>query len=347
MSHQPTTGRAAERRRRRSSRGRRPARPVPLGELAILGACLLLAALVVGAVQPVLSERHQQVRVKHDVYFLPPPSQVATLSLGYKAALADALWAHVLVSQGLHTSEKRRFENLIRLYDVINELDPSWRMPYLLADALITFQGTTTPVSEVIKAREILERGVKHRPHDAEIWLNLGQFVAFVAPSSYLEDTHPELAATWRIEGARMLARAAELGAGSMSYVSWQAVGGAGILEKAGERDAAIRFVQRALAVTDDEELKEYLLQRLQHLVGERVLDEHRRREEAFLEAARRSAPFLSRQTILELGPPPAPWHCAGPGQHRQPRCAPSWRQWAELHDTAHKAGEPAASPVP
>ena len=156
-------------------------------EVIVAAVLIGLAIITVSSVRRHLWATNKRIQNRHDVYFLPPPAQVERLSLGYKYALADVLWAHVLVSQGLHTFERRRFENLLRLYDTINLLDPKWRTPYLLADALITFQATTTPLNEVIKAREILERGVKNRPFDGEIWLNLGQFVSFVAPSSYIE----------------------------------------------------------------------------------------------------------------------------------------------------------------
>src|SRR6185503_18069668 len=125
-----------------------------------------------------------------------------------------------------------------------------------MADALITFQSAETPLEEVRKAREIMERGVAARPLDGELWLVLGQFVSYIAPGSYLTDE--EEIKRWRREGVVYLARAAELG-GDDSKISWQALGGVGILHRAGERDAAIRFLKRTMAVTEDEELKEQL----------------------------------------------------------------------------------------
>lgn len=305
--------------------------------LFAVAACLGLAIALVGSVRGALFDQHREVKNRHDVYFLPPPAQVEAMSLGYEAAVADILWAHVLVSQGLHTFEQRRFENLLRLYDTINRLAPTWRSPYLLADALITFQADTTPLEEVIKAREILERGTKHRPYDGEIWLNLGQFVSFVAPASYIEDHDPELAARWRREGVAYLARASELGAGRSS-ISWQALGGANILVEAGERDAAIRFLKRTYAVTDDEELKQDILKRLERLVAERELARYRGRDEAFRERYRGQLPFLSRDQILVLGPPPAPARCAG--SNDEPRCATTWRGWSQRYDSASGPGD-------
>ncbi|AUX33416.1 MULTISPECIES: hypothetical protein [Sorangium] len=285
------------------------------------------AAVAIGIVRAPAAALEKRVAETSDVYVLPPPDEVVTLSLGYRSALADLLWSHVLVSQGLHTMERRRFENLTLLLDAINALDPTFRDPYLFADALITFQTSTTPHDEVVKAREIMERGVQNRPLDGEIWLALGQFVAFIAPASYLTD--PAEKAQWRLDGARMLARAAELG-GNDANISWQALGGAGILGRAGEREAQIRFLQRTLAVTDDEGLKQQIRAQLDKLLGEQAAEAYRRRIDGFSEIWRRDLPFVSKTAILVLGPPRDPAYCAGGAHADEPRCATTWSAWAE-----------------
>ncbi|MEZ4440899.1 MAG: hypothetical protein R3B72_17510 [Polyangiaceae bacterium] len=308
-----------------------------LREILPHGAAILAAIVAIGSVRGRLFDAHKHAKNEHDVYFLPPPEQVVTMAMGYRAAMADVLWAHVLVSQGLHTFERRRFENLTRLYDAINALDPTWRQPYLLADALITFQSAQTPVEEVQKAREILERGVEHRPFDGEIWLNLGQFVSFVAPASYLED-YPEMAARWRREGVAYLARATELGSAN-SKISWQAIGGGSILLRAGEREAAIRFYERAYAATDDPELKEHILELLQKKLAERHLERYRRWDEAFKRGveADLGLPLTGppgpgeRDLVLLLGPPLAPARCAGLGpEEKREGCYGSWQAWSD-----------------
>jgi tetratricopeptide (TPR) repeat protein len=301
-----------------------------------LNAILLVvaAAWLVAAVRPRLFDADRTVRERHDVYFLPPPKQVATMSLGYRSAVADVLWAHVLVSQGLHTIERRRFDNLSRLYDVINELAPTWRTPYLYVDALFSFQAGGDRYEDAKKARAILERGAENRPLDAELWLNLGQYVAFIAAPSYIQDHHPEEAEQWRLDGARALARAAEL-AGDQSWIAWQAIGGTSILRKAGEQEASIRFLERALAVTEDEELREDLLLRLRQLAGEKLFVEQQQRARAFHQEVDDHLPFLTRAAALVVGPFPAPNRCAGPGHDLEPSCATSWRQWAERQQRA------------
>jgi hypothetical protein len=287
---------------------------------------LAAGALLVRGVQADLAARHAHLRETSDSYGLPPPEETVRLSLGYRAALADVLWMHVLVSQGEHMLERRRYENLTRLIDTINALDPSFRDPYLFADALVTFQAGDTPIEEIRKVREILELGVKNRPFDAEMWLTLGQFVRLVAPS-YLTD--PAEKEAWRRDAGPMLLRAAEL-SGDNASIAWQAIGGA----RAMERDAGIRFRKRVLAVTDDEELKERLTKEIAALEGEGEAESIRRREAAFRELWRRDVPFVERRgVVLILGPKRDPARCAGDGHETVPECALTWRDWAERLD--------------
>lgn len=300
-------------------------------KLVTLG-LVLASAGAIGAVRGTLASVHQHVKEESDVYVLPPPDQVVALSLGYRSALVDLLWAHVLVSQGLHTFERRRFENLSLFVDSINELEPTFREPYLLADALYTFQGFEPSHDEVLKARAVMERGSRELPSDGQLWLSLGQFVAFIGPGTYLTDENE--AQQWRIDGARILARAAELG-GENANITWQTLGAAGIFHRAGERDAEIRLRLRALAVTDDPELQERLRRELGKLLSEEQKEISINLDRQLVDLWQRDLPFIPRGTMLVLGPPVEPARCAGPGHERDPACAFSWKSWAERHAPA------------
>lgn len=290
-------------------------------------AIALAAALVLALVRAPLFERHHRIKETSDVYGLPPPREVVVMSLGYRAAVADVLWAHLLVSQGLHMMEKRRYENIVLLIDAINALDPTFREPYRLADALITFNASATPVEEVRKAREIMERGVRNRPLDAELWLGLGEFTTYIAPRSHLQD--PAEQEQWRIDGAKMLVRAAEL-SGNNSAIAWHALGGARYLSQAGARDAEIRFLQRTMVVTDDEELKEKVRSRLEQLRGAQRMDGYARVEQGIWGMRHEDLPFVSRIRYMVLGPPRDSVRCAGSRHRDEPACARTFREWEE-----------------
>lgn len=311
------------------------ARAEALRTLGLVALCALAVALVRGR----LFDQHQRIRETSDVYPLPPPPEVVVMSLGYRSAFADVLWAHLLVSQGLHLMERRRYENITPLLDTINELDPTFGDPYRMTDALVTFNANKIPVEDVRKARAIMERGVKNRPLDAELWLVLGQFTAFIAPSSYL--TEPAEQEQWRVDGARFLARAAEL-SGDNASVAWQAIGAARYLGRAGERDAEIRFLERTMVVTDDEELKEKLRARLA-VLRDKQRDAERaerftRLERGIWDMRHHDVPFVTRLRYMALGPPRDPVACAGAARARDAACAASFREWEERSEAERPA---------
>ncbi|HVY46089.1 MAG TPA: hypothetical protein VHB21_09430 [Minicystis sp.] len=302
-----------------------------MSRLGDLGGTALLAgaaALGIAASQAPLNDAHRHVHETTDVYVLPPPEEVVTMSLGYRAALADVLWADALVSQGLHMQEHRHYHIVGDLISAINALDPEFRSPYLMADALITFQIGEPSHEEVVEVRKILERGTKNLPLDAEMWLDLGSFVAFVAPGTYLTD--PAEKQQWKLDGAADLARAAEL-AGDDSSIAWRALGGAGVYGRAGQHEAMVRFYQRACAVTDDKEL----LAQCEKLLGKAMDAERRERVKrmkgAFEAAWNGDLPFVSLAELLVLGPPRDVAYCAGGTHEDDPKCAGTWRAWADL----------------
>src|SRR5688572_8368810 len=148
-------------------------------------------------------------------------------SLGYRAAVADALFAHVLVWYGQHLKEKVRFEFVGHYLDIVTTLDPTFREPYYYADALITLQTQAPARRDYETARRLLERGVASRPQDTELWLLAGQYLAYGAPP-YLGD--PAAAAEWRMAGARMLARACEL-VGKNENIPYHCITAAGLFD--------------------------------------------------------------------------------------------------------------------
>ncbi|MBI4956567.1 MAG: hypothetical protein HY908_31410 [Myxococcales bacterium] len=294
-------------------------------ELGLTAAAVLAAVGAIALVRAPLWATERQVKERYDVYVLPPPDELKVLALGYDSAVADLIWSHVMVEQGLHTEARRRFDNLGKFYDALHALDPTWRRPYLFAETLFTFTAETPPLEDVLKAREVLERGVAARPLDGELWADLGYYTSFYAPPSFLEPDHPELAKAWRADGIRFLERAAEL-SGGKAEVGWSAITAASALWKKGETEATLRFLRRALAVTEDENLRAYIRAQLAALGA----STDPAIERAFTARYQRFWPFFGKSRALLLGPPRDPARCAGAGHGAEPECAASWLEWAE-----------------
>jgi tetratricopeptide (TPR) repeat protein len=260
-----------------------------------------------------------------DVYALPQPEQLNVVSLGYRAALADLIFAHVLVWHGLHFQEKRRFEFAAEYLDAVTTLDPQFRDPYYYGDTLIAVQAGKPTREDYIRARRLLERGMRERPDDTELWLSSGQFIAYVA-APWLED--PKERDAWRLEGARRMARACEL-VGSNENIPYNCISAATVFSRTGERDALIRFLERILSVSDDEAIRDYALAKLRQVMGEQELERFERRASGLREAWRKDLGFVSLTSALVVGPSFEPASCAGDARTKL-ECATSWYGWRE-----------------
>lgn len=295
---------------------------------SLMGGSLALAsALVIGLSQPVLSSRCEAVRVTSDVYSLPEPDQMPVMSLGYRAAVADVLWAYVLVTQGLRLQQHRKFDYCTRYFETIFALEPTYREPYLYADSLLS--STIAMSEEDVRAlRALYEKGMVERPTDAKLYYIAGSFMAYVAPSVLPESEH----ANWRLAGANALRRAAELGA--TAETQWSVITSASLLTASGERAAAISLLERVYQITDDDDLRERIRGKLLSLREAQAAERAQATARAFETAWRADLPFVKRPLFLVLGPKTDPVKCAGPENYGSRDCVRDWVSWSELQST-------------
>ena len=284
-----------------------------------------LGVLLITMVRGSLAETFDGLKIKNDVYPLPPVQQTVLLSLGYRAALADVIFAHLLVSQGLHFQEKRRFEFVGSYLETINELDPKFRSPYMIADTLLTMQPVPPPLSYYIKARAILERGMKELPFDSELHINAGQYLLYLGINAIKD---PEEQAEWKRAGTRAFARACEV-LGNQKNLPFHCIHAAAMLEKEGKREAMLAFVHKMLTV-DDPEIREKALAYLAFAEGQAARQKAEARFSALAKEHAEDAPFLSGDLYGLLPPRFETLACTGMSNSLQPRCATSWRDRTE-----------------
>jgi hypothetical protein len=282
---------------------------------ALLPLGLAAAAMAgIALVQEPLSADARTVKQREDVILLPPPAELRAMTLGYRAAAADLLWAKLIVEHGLHVQEKRPFPDVVRYLDGILAVEPDFALLYEFVDTLVLYapEGNTADNARVVRA--YLERGTRERPFDPKMWLHYGQYMAFLA-QSFLEDEQ-EIDA-WRMEGALALARAVELGSDPDRSLSAST-----ILSKAGESKAAIEHLQRAYALADDPETRRQISAKLRHL---EATSEAEVAVDAVEREWRASYPFFSRDLMLLVGPRRKPAACAGPSSYDRKRCPRNW----------------------
>ncbi len=314
-----------------SPRDPKPHSAPPSGSVGLHGpvfACVFASAIcMIAWAQPQVDSTAASVQQKSDVYALPRADLLPAMSLGYRAALADYIWAHILVTQGLRMEEHRPFDHLGRYLDAVTVLEPKFREPYRLGDTLLSYQpNDPNPDQSMHTARRILEKGVRELPNDGELWINYGEFLAYVAPS-FLRN--PQDAQQWRVDGARALVHAGDLGGSRSQYSLWHAIAGVGILTKEGERDAMMAFLQRVFAITEDPELRDHIQMKLDRLAQGKFESNALTLSRAFDELWHRRLPFMSRTALRILGPDVPVWRCAGISDTEDlSACERSWPEW-------------------
>jgi hypothetical protein len=286
---------------------------------------IALAALGVAKLQPRLAQALHDTKMREDVYVLPPPGQLKVLTLGYDAAAVDHLWAKLLIEFGTHAVERRDFEYAPNYVDAILALEPDYAPIYKYVDTLMIYRRAGAGTEEDARlARKYLERGTRERPYDHEVWLQYGEFIAFMSPTFFKDQKEID---QWRHDGAMAIGRAVELGADAERGNS-----AASILSRAGDTDAAIRQLMRQLAVTDDPDKRDQIEARLKAL-QQTQYDDRQARSLKYIDAAwRNTFPFLSRAEFLLLTPERPPARCAGLTSASQEGDCP--RSWDEKLET-------------
>jgi hypothetical protein len=286
---------------------------------------IALAGAAVGALRGPLNTRFTATRIQHDVFALPPPGQMVTMSLGYRSALADLIFAHVLVSSGIHLQEKREFEFVGNYLETVNALDPKFEMPYRLADTLLTLQVKRVGAENFREAKRILERGMAEFPLDQALWESAGQFFAYLGPSVFDD---PKEQQEWMLAGGRTLAHACEL-VGSDENIPYHCVVAAGLLTKAGADAASLQFLERMKIVSDDPEIQRFVDAMLSKAKDAERDDRAPAHHQAFQAAWGTDLPFVTRGALLAIGPNWDPADCAS----LNASCSTSWRAWGEAVD--------------
>jgi hypothetical protein len=282
-------------------------------------ACVLAGALGIAALQPGLARNIHKLHQRDDVFLLPPPRELRAMTLGYRAAATDLLWAKLILEYGVHFQEKRAFPDVTRYIDGILSVEPDFQTLYLYVDTLLVWTSPAAHEEDARKARSYLERGTRERPYDPEVWLHYGQFTAFLAPSFLKSEAEIQ---QWRKDGALAIMRAVELGADAD-----RSLAASTILRKSGDRDANIKFLERAYAMTDDPETRQQILYKMKMLDA---TSDAEISQTAIERECRARWRFLTRGECLLVGPARSAATCAGPLSFARDDCPRSWQAFVD-----------------
>jgi hypothetical protein len=287
-----------------------------------VAAALLLAASIGGVaeLQPRLATTAHVVKEVGDVFVLPPPAELHVATLGWDAAAVDLLWSDLLVEYGTHWTEHRDFVDTPKYADAILELEPDYAPLFKYIDTMLAYRPLQGTEQDVREARAYLERGTRARPDDAELWMEYGSFIAFIAPSFLHDAAEIE---RWRTDGALAMGHAVDLGADAD-----RALTAATLLTRGGATQAAIGYLERAYAFTEHPSMAavhEAIGKRLADLQAKGILDAADVTARAIDQRWQSELPFVSRDHYLLLGPLVDPLRCAGLAGAEDPACERRW----------------------
>lgn len=244
-------------------------------------------------------ERCSAAATYEDIYYLPSPSWLRVLSLGYHEALADLIWMRALVYFGEEVAHRGRARHVFQYTEAMLALDEDFRSPYHWIATAALYGNTELTPADVRRAIEIMERGLAKFPSDGELAWDIGATLAFELPP-LLDD--PEEDENARRDAAPFLMMAARLGAAP----EWMALTNASMLSHLGEVETAAQHLEEMYAITRDEgtraRIAATIAQLRSQLYAETLIEVDRDQEEARV----REMPYVSPELFPLIREPEA-----------------------------------------
>ena len=224
--------------------------------LALLLASLLAAsALLVRQVDRVRDDEPLQ-----EVLYIPSPTVVKRMSLGYSGLLADIYWTRVVQYFGTkHRAKSKQYLILKPLLEMTTALDPKLLPTYQFGSVFLA-QKPPEGAGDPQAAADLVEQGIRENPQAWRLYYDLG----FVY---WLELKDPARAADAFERGSRI-----------PGALPWMRVMAAALAAHAGETETATYMWSNILKSTDDPNLRKNAISRLRCL---RVDSDVKRLQEA------------------------------------------------------------------
>lgn len=274
------------------------ARSLAVGLLFVAAGGLTEAARLRGLQQ---RERWPQ---EADALYMPSSSVLRLLSLGHVELAADLVAARTYVYFGTQMIARQAQPWLERYLNTVVDLDPTYRPIYERGAVMLVYNGQAFSADSVLKATALVRRGLATYPDAFGLWYQLGFNLVFELPKLAGRDD-PRLPA-WRREGIEALRRATL----SPDVPGWYANLVAKMMTEQGEREMAIRHLQRVYAITSDPYSRQQIAYKLEALMGQaassstRALENDRRQ---FEDQIAHGYPYAPESFSLIAGPRPLP----------------------------------------
>src|SRR5438045_9384977 len=157
----------------------RASRAVKLTASLLLIGCLAVSVLLLRQV-----DRLRTGATLEEVLYVPSPSVLKRLSLGYEGLLADIYWTRAVQYFGSrHHDGARRFDLLAPLLEITTRLDPHLLVAYEYG---ANFLAPKIPAGagEPLRAIKLTEFGIRNNPNEWHLYYDLG-FIYYMELKDY------------------------------------------------------------------------------------------------------------------------------------------------------------------
>lgn len=191
-----------------------------------------------------------------EVLYLPSPTIIKRLSLGFEGLVADIYWTRAVQYFGSkHLANSLNYELLYPLLDITTRLDPQLIPAYEFGSIFLT-QPPPAGAGSPHEAVALLDRGIQNNPQEWRLYQDLG-FIYYVELKDYpaagkafaaaaeLPGAHPFL----KVMAARTLAHGGDY---ETSQMLWRA-----LYESAKDPQIKTNALKHLIALRADEEVTE------------------------------------------------------------------------------------------
>ena len=146
----------------------------PLVRNALLVAFLALGICGAIVLKQELDLQKAMMKKKHfQLFYLPSDKNLARISIGYKAFLADLIWIRGLLYVGAHFYDGGSIKWVTDYARAITNLDPKFKRPYAWGATIAVYNRRYPTRAEELEGIKLLKTGTKRFPEDFQMWHQL------------------------------------------------------------------------------------------------------------------------------------------------------------------------------
>ncbi|MDB4959678.1 MAG: hypothetical protein JWO36_7247 [Myxococcales bacterium] len=191
-----------------------------------------------------------------DEPYAPSPAAAPFLSLGYRELAADLVWVRL---SGYFGGSNTTARGLSALVDALIAFDPKLHRGYEYGARATTMATHDVDQSTYLHAISVLERGMAEFPDDWRL--------PYLAGQIYTQDLVTQDASqrrAWDERGTLLIESAIRKPGAPAAAAEWAAV----MRTKLGQHEHAVQGLREMLLVTNDEQARKALIERLAKLEG-------------------------------------------------------------------------------